>query len=715
MKLLAVNQLLSFIEEGRFERVLWIDIQSPGYILIDIASKSALPLYRSHAKLEAMAECGQLGLDAVDPFTYSSDESAIDLRYRAIRDKNLRKISPLLAQQPAIFLPEQRGKIVASQIGENGESHVTFYRLLRRWWQRGMTPNAFLPDFAKCGGRGRDKAVSDKPRGRRPINSNSVTVNVDTDMRSMFQAAITRFYACQPVFDLAECYHAMLREHFTYAVIDPNHGRQELLLRAGAPSLRQFRYWYEKDNDIFAVSRRRRTPRLYDKDMRGLLGSSLESVSGPGDRYQIDATIADVYLVSRYDRHRIVGRPVVYVIIDVFSHLITGIYVGFEGPSWVGAMEALSVAVLEKVSFCHRFGIEILPEEWPSVGMPVRVLGDRGEMAGRMIETLINNFNVHVENTAPYRADWKGLVEQQFRLLPARFKAYTPGYIQEDYQQRGANDYRLDATLDIDQFTRILIFCILAYNNSHVLKGYPLSPEMIRDGVRPVPIEMWEWGVAHGGGSLRTFPAEEVRISLLPSDEATVTSHGIRYLGCYYSCSLAIEEHWFDKARQRGTWKVNISYDPRCMDSVWLHGRPGQPRFIACTLTERCHVHAGKSLWEIDQLRREARALNASAEPRQRQGRVTLIDQVQSIVREAEAMVPVGFVIPDSQRTAAIRENRLAERMELHSRDALRVEQTDEQREEDLVPFPANLPADKYSLPDITEILRSFSEEEVEE
>ena len=76
--------------------------------------------------------------------------------------------------------------------------------------------------------------------------------------------------------------------------------------------------------------------------------------------------------------------------------------------------------------------------------MPVRLLGDRGEMAGRMVETFINSFNVHVENTAPYRADWKGLVEQQFRLLPARFKAYTPGYIQEDYQQRGGNDYRLD-------------------------------------------------------------------------------------------------------------------------------------------------------------------------------------------------------------------------------------------------------------------------------
>ncbi len=61
-----------------------------------------------------------------------------------------------------------------------------------------------------------------------------------------------------------------------------------------SPTLRQFRYWYGKDNDIFAVSRRRHTARKYDKDMRGLLGSSLDGVSGPGDRYQIDATIGDV-------------------------------------------------------------------------------------------------------------------------------------------------------------------------------------------------------------------------------------------------------------------------------------------------------------------------------------------------------------------------------------------------------------------------------------
>jgi hypothetical protein len=492
-------------------------------------------------------------------------------------------------------------------------------------------------------------------------------------------------------------------------------GRQELVTRAGSPSLRQFRYWYEKDNDIFAVSRRRHTPRIYDKDMRGLLGTSTGEVNGPGDRYQIDATIADIYLVSRYHRDRIVGRPVVYVVIDVFSHLITGIHVGFEGPSWVGAMEALANAVLEKVAYCRGFGIDILPEEWPSVGMPQRVLGDRGELAGRMVDTLINNFGVTVENTAPYRADWKGLVEQQFKLLPARFKAYTPGYIQQDYQQRGGNDYRLDAVLDVDQFARILIFCVLAYNNSHVLRDYPLAPEMISDGVKPTPIHMWDWGIARRSGRLRTYPADQVRLSLLPSDMAKVTVHGIRFFGCFYSCASAINEYWFDKARQCGKWDVKISYDPRCMDNVWLQVPTEQSRFEVCSLTDRSRDHQDKSLWEIDQLRQEAHKLLGAGRRRETDGRVTLIDQVQSVVREAEAMAPSSYNLPDSRRTSDIRTNRREERQDLQRRDALRGERTHQPEKAQVVSFPGTPPTNDYSLPDITEILRRFSEDDEEE
>jgi hypothetical protein len=599
MNILPVNRLIEFVEDKRIERVLWVGPREPGYILIDIRVDKASPHFLRHAHLAALEAEGLLRIVPDDPYLSTVAEHEVVEAHRAVRDQNWARIAPLLAEQPAIFEPDQRGKLIAKLVSERGESRHSLYRLLRRYWQRGLTRNALLPDYGKCGGRGKTKAAGSKTRGRPPKYADA-SINVTPALRMLFRQMITQSYAANPIFDIAECYHAMLLAYFSDPTIDPETGRQELTVRPDSPTLRQFRYWYEKDNDIFQVLRRRRTPRVYDKDMRGLPSSSTVEVTGPGARYQIDATIADVYLVSRFDKKKIIGRPVVYVVIDVFSRMIAGIHVGIEGPSWVGAMEALANAVLDKVEYCNRLGITIASTEWPSVGMPERLLGDRGELAGRMVETLIHNFGVNVENTAPYRADWKGIVEQRFRLLPARFKAYVPGYIQEDYRQRGGQDYRLDASLDIDVFTRILILCVLHYNNEHRLKDYPLDPEMIQDAVKPIPAELWEWGIARRSGRLRSYPPDLVRLSLLPSDDATVTRHGIRFFGCYYSCPLAIEEHWFDKARQRGSWRVKISYDPRDMDHIYLHGQPGQPSFITSALTDLSRDCRGRTLWEID-------------------------------------------------------------------------------------------------------------------
>jgi hypothetical protein len=101
------------------------------------------------------------------------------------------------------------------------------------------------------------------------------------------------------------------------------------------PSFGQFRYWYDKHRDAQRADKARRGERAYNLTGRALLGDSTQMASGPGSLYQIDATVGDIYLVSSFDRTRIIGRPVIYVCIDVFSRLVTGIAVTLEGPSWL--------------------------------------------------------------------------------------------------------------------------------------------------------------------------------------------------------------------------------------------------------------------------------------------------------------------------------------------------------------------------------------------
>jgi putative transposase len=98
---------------------------------------------------------------------------------------------------------------------------------------------------------------------------------------------------------------------------------------------------------------------------------------------------------------RIIGRPVIYVVIDVFSNLIVGISVSFEGPSWIGAMLALENMALDKVSFCKENGFDIEEHEWPSCGLPREILADRGELLSKNSDDLTNSLDIRMSTTAP--------------------------------------------------------------------------------------------------------------------------------------------------------------------------------------------------------------------------------------------------------------------------------------------------------------------------
>jgi hypothetical protein len=192
-------------------------------------------------------------------------------------------------------------------------------------------------------------------------------------------------------------------------------------------------------------------------------------------------------------------------------------------------------AASEKVAFCAQHGIKITREMWPAEHLPEILLADRGELEGYNVERLISAFNLHVENAAPYRADWKGIVEKQFDTIQKRVRPFLPGYVEKDFQERGARDYRLDAKLTLEQFTQIMIKQVLMYNTKHYLDHYVRDNEMVHDGVEPVPLNLWNWGIENRSGMLRHFPETLVRLHLLPQDMATVTHKGINFKRMLYS------------------------------------------------------------------------------------------------------------------------------------------------------------------------------------
>ncbi|MBD2441547.1 Mu transposase C-terminal domain-containing protein [Nostoc sp. FACHB-110] len=681
---LFVNDLIEWIDESGnnfIERVLWID---EGYIIAfvyDINAKTGFPEAKKVSEIrEAISDGHALKLK-LDPWARIVRDEDLSPKEKELRDRAWQIISFIVTQEPSIYYRNYRGTLVQQVIEKYNAGRteselvpITVYKYLRRFWQRGKNKNALLPDYANSGGKGKPKASGDKKRGRprkyAQVSEIGIGRNVTEEDKRLFRFAIAKFYNNSKENFLTTAYDLMIKEYYAEDFYyDSNGVKKSILISPDKrPTFTQFKYWYEvEQTDIRKTIISRKGSRKYALENRAITGTSQLETIGPGSRYQIDATIADVYLVSLYNRNWIIGRPVIYVIIDVFSRMITGVYVGLEGPSWTGAMMALANATTEKVKFCREYGIEISEDEWPCKHIPDTILGDRGELAGMKVETLIPNLNIRIENAAPYRADWKGLVERQFRIIHGYVKPFVPGYIDTDFRQRGGHDYRLDGRLNIDEFTKIVIFLILQHNNHDYLIDYARDEMMITDDINPIPSELWQWGITNRSGRLRTSPEDIVKLNLMPTEKATITARGIKFKGMYYTCEKARKEFWFEKSRSsllsKSEKSLNVSYDIRQPNFIYLRSPNGR-EFEKGWLLESQQRYLGKNFYDIDYLLAYEKLQNQKNQGTRLQAKADLIANIESIVGQAkeETEAVLDDTISNRQKVSGIRQNRADEK-----------------------------------------------------
>jgi putative transposase len=141
----------------------------------------------------------------------------------------------------------------------------------------------------------------------------------------------------------------------------------------------------------------------------------------------------------------IVGRPIVAVGVDYFSHLIQGFVATLEQAGLIVGIQVIVNMAEDKVVFCARYGRQIEPEDWPVQCIPEAVKADRGELEGYNSDNLVTSFDITLENTAPYMGSWKGLVELMHRLSKDALIRKLPGFKRK--RTRGDRDTRLDASL----------------------------------------------------------------------------------------------------------------------------------------------------------------------------------------------------------------------------------------------------------------------------
>ena len=346
-----------------------------------------------------------------------------------------------------------------------------------------------------------------------------------SESNQIMARAIRRYYYGSKRLSLRAAYEMMLLEDYV------GHNGE---FDSDAPTWSQFRhYYYDKGyhkNPQKVIAREGLTK--YQRDHRPAWGSSAGWRLQPGS-YQMDATQADIYLVSRKDRSIVVGRPYIYMAVDTATHLIAGVYVGFDCDE-TAVMACIEQATSDKVEYCARYGIEIAPEQWPSVGMPTEIITDQGhEFFGPRMSELCRRYGLEVLTLPPFRPDQKGAVEKSIDLLQQRYKPMLRGrgVIEDDAQERWATDYRTQATLDLDDFTRIVIHSILYLNSGRLVEGKSPAKRWLELSPRLMAVD-----------------PQELHIQTLPRDTAKLTRKGLRVNRMWYApddaTGLAIGESY---------------------------------------------------------------------------------------------------------------------------------------------------------------------------
>lgn len=584
--MLLRNELLHYTHpSARTVRILWIAPDQSHAYVFDVAARSAdvelVPLAALHADLRA----GRASVLAADPYLTLASQELLPPKHLQLRARAWRIVEALVAHEPDIYEARLRGQLIAQATAAHGVSHPTIYRYLRRYWQRGQTPNALLPDYCNSGGRGKVRQASAGVKRGRPRKNGADDgpgLNADEDIRRAFRVATAHYAASHARFSRLGAYQQMLADFFAGRRIDADSGRVLATpgaLPAALPSFGQFNYWLDHDDDRPPEVTRRAAAATPGDGAPPQAIDAAVLPGRPGAAFYLDVVRAEVQLVSRADRHQSIGRPLVYVAIDSFSRMVAGVYIGLGAAGQQHAMLALAHCGADKQRYGQRFGRRIEAAQWPCRHLPETVHLGAALAGGAQRDTLLNNFNLRCVAAGDGPHDWRSVLEKRFLLL-APDAAGAP--------------CRLDGVLDLDQFTRIVIDAILYHNNRRPL----------RHAGNATPRALWEWGVAQRGGSLKTYPEQLLRCSLMPAAPATVTADGIVLFDSAYTCARAIDERWFERARLRGQWQVRVAYDPADMDMIYLLDANAPMQFHACHMTDSRSAHRHLAAAEIARLPR---------------------------------------------------------------------------------------------------------------
>jgi putative transposase len=455
---------------------------------------------------------------------------------------------------------------------------------VRRQWSNlcryGIEELSLRPRFDRCGAPGKRRPVAEgirKKAGRKDEAQRLAAdfgVHTESAQPGMSEKWLDMIIQAEraiksPTLSLRQRHEQILKHQFfrRFKCVDGVFVEVEQE-RGTYPTFSQYS-WCVKQRSFLERQYLKTTQANFDRNLKGARARSWQKVPGPGHTWTIDSTVGDIYLRANFDRSWILGRPIVYIIVDVWSTAVVGFYVSLEGPSWATASVALfnAAAPFELVS---RLNGCLAPQTlFPAPTLPYELFFDRGEIHSRAARKALCKIIDHLATAAPYLARMKGIVESLHRISRDDFYPFTPGamnFRRKEYELR--HQGVATSAMTIGEFTQTLAECFFRYNLTSD-RTDRLDPHMIAAGVDPSPAGLWRYGHMVGNGFSRSTSLSTLVNELLPDGTARVRRSGVFHARKQYESAVIDQLGWVDRARTNGGFDLPIRYHPGSVRSIW--------------------------------------------------------------------------------------------------------------------------------------------------
>lgn len=440
-----------------------------------------------------------------------------------------------------------------------------FWRTIRLYLQSGMKEAALVPFFNKA--ERNEPVSSGKKRGARGSYGISAGCAVDESVLQAFDEGLSH-YKFGRAKSIRVAYNKMNSDHFSTNSLENGVFSKVLLPEDQRPTFRQFKYYCqnrltEMDKDAIKTSKAEQR-----NNKRILLGEGKSGAEYPGEKVECDAVEFDISLVSSVDSSQAIGRPVVYVMRDVLTHAVVAVSVAFDNNSMLGLTNLFLNLGDNKMELCKKYGVEYSnPRIWPSNFLPQELYADRGsdfksDAFGRLCQEL--GIRRHLVSGAS--GSLKGTIESWFHQMHSMINPYTEncGLI----EQRHDSDHHRESTLNVFQFTKMVITCILLYNQAHMNDYKPRLSE-VQNNIDSTPAILWEYYCRKNGAPRPIVNHTDYLFHLLTSAHAKVSRKGIEFKGLLFINNR--DKHLVAQMYhlQNNKGKIDIRYDPRDNSKIY--------------------------------------------------------------------------------------------------------------------------------------------------